>query len=323
MDKIKIVEINSEIGAGTRGASMGIDALKIASINQKSSFFTLFPKVEVKTENEVLFQENHFPHAKFIDAIYRTDVRVSKAIAQTLSQGFFPLVLAGDHSTAAGTLAGIKLHYPNKRLGVIWIDAHADLHTPYTTPSGNIHGMPLAIALHLDNRENQINTIDPQTSEYWKRIKEVGSSGSKIKAQDLVYIGVRDVEAQEQALIDQFGIKNFTVAELRKLGVEKVVQQSLDRLSGCDYIYVSFDVDSIDGQILSGTGTPVEDGLYPDEAKELNYLFIQEEKICAWEMVEINPTLDKYNNTAEIAFQILESSGRALHESRNPQSLKV
>ena len=147
MEAIKLIEVKSEIAAGTRGASLGIDALKTACLDKGSDFFAQFDSEEVENMNHMMFEyaeEDIDKTAKYIEGVYTMVKRVSRTISFALEDGTFPLVLAGDHSTAAGTIAGIKKAYPFKRLGVIWIDAHADLHSPYTTPSGNMHGMPLA-----------------------------------------------------------------------------------------------------------------------------------------------------------------------------------
>src|SRR5688500_18251905 len=147
MRNIKIIEVKSEIGAGTRGASLGVDALRIAALDFMSNFFVNFPAEVVETENHLLYEPVASPYAKRIKGIYARYERVAEAVSGTLNSGLFPVILAGDHSTAGGTIAGIKIAKPKSRLGVIWVDAHADLHTPYTSPSGNMHGMPLATAL--------------------------------------------------------------------------------------------------------------------------------------------------------------------------------
>ena len=151
MKNIKLIEVPSEIGAGTRGASLGIDAIKIAALDFMSSFFIHFPSEKIEVENHLLFEPIQSPYAKRIGGILTMYDRVSKAVNDTFKNNFFPLVISGDHSTAGGTIAGIKFAKPKSRLGVIWIDAHADLHTPYTTPSGNLHGMPLSASIGEDN----------------------------------------------------------------------------------------------------------------------------------------------------------------------------
>jgi arginase len=197
-------------------------------------------------------------------------------------------------------------------LGVIWIDAHADLHTPFTTPSGNMHGMPLAMTSQTDNRECQINEPSEETLMFWERIKNIGGNFPKINLEDIVFISVRDTESPEDFLIEKHGIKNFKTKEVRELGIQEVAKQSLEILKDCDQIYISFDVDSLDSSISVGTGTPVPDGLTVKEAIELNAELIKDKRVCCWEIVEVNPTLDTENTMAENAFEVLEVTTKSL-----------
>lgn len=315
MRNIKLVEVRSEIAAGTRGASLGIDALKIASLDKTSDFFTRFDPINVPDANNFLWKGNKHPHAKYIDGVYQVLKNVYSTIESLRLEKVFPIVLAGDHSTAAGTIMGIKAADPDKRLGVIWIDAHADLHTPYTTPSGNMHGMPLAMCIQTDNKDCQVNNPIPETVNYWEKIKKIGGDAPKILAEDIVFISVRDTETPEDHLIKKYGIKNFTTDEVRSLGISKVAEKALEILGKCDQIYISFDVDSLDSSISVGTGTPVPHGLTVKEALELNAELIKDKRVCCWEIVEVNPTLDTENTMAENAFDILEATTTSLVEN--------
>ncbi len=308
MRNIKIIEVRSEIGAGTRGASLGIDAVKIAALDFMSNLFVNFPSEIVENENRLLYEPIASPYAKRIQGVNTMFERVSKAVCDTVKSGLFPLVLAGDHSTSGATIAGLKMAKHKRRLGVVWIDAHADLHSPYTTPSGNMHGMPLAISLGEDNIDNQVHTPDAQTLEAWKKLKNIGKIEPKIEPEDIVFIALRDYEKEEEAIIKRNGIKVIPVAEIRRKGIENVVRQTFMHLSNCDDIYISFDVDSLDSSISRGTGTPVSNGLREREAEDLIASFMQHHKICCFEIAEINPTLDKENMMAEIAFNILQRS---------------
>ncbi|RZS97239.1 arginase [Cecembia calidifontis] len=315
MRDIKLVEVRSEIAAGTRGASLGIDALKIASLDKTSDFFTQFDPINVPDANSFLWKGNRHPHAKYIDGVYQVLENVYSTIESLRLEKKFPIVLAGDHSTAAGTIMGIKAANPEKRLGVIWIDAHADLHTPYTTPSGNMHGMPLAMCIQTDNIECQVNEPLEETILFWEKIKKIGGDFPKIKPEDIVFISVRDTEEPEDFLIKKYGIKNFTTEEVRALGVETVAKEALLILKDCDQIYISFDVDSLDSSISMGTGTPVPNGLSVEEALKLNAELIKDKRVCCWEIVEVNPTLDTENIMAENAFDILEATTKSLVEN--------
>lgn len=310
---IKLIEVKSEIGAGTRGASMGVDAIKIAALDFGSNFFKKFKAVEVQNENHLLLEPVVNDYAKRVKGIFALNERLANEIKKTLLKEEVPIVLAGDHSSALGTISGIKMAHPNKRIGVIWIDAHADLHTPYTTPSGNMHGMPIACVLGEDNKERQQNKPDDETIEYWEKLKALGGITPKINYNDLVYIALRDFEPQEEFLIKKNKVRVFNLQEIRKKAVERVAIESLNYLDHCDIIYVSFDVDSMDSRISSGTGTPVPNGITEKEAGNLIYYIMRSKKIVCFEMVEINPTLDKENLMAENAFEILQKATNQLN----------
>lgn len=312
MKEIKVVEVKSELGAGTRGASLGVDAIKIASVNAGSDLFTRFSRVIVPTDNSPLYIESKYTTAKRIKDILKVEKETCAVISDT-AKTHFPLVLAGDHSTGAGVIMGIKQTFPDKRIGVIWIDAHADLHTPYTTPSGNMHGMPLAMCLAEDNLEEKLNTPVEEVIRTWADIKLIGGQGAKMLAEDIVFIALRDTEKPEKALISKHGMKVFRVSDVAEKTPEAVIDESMEYLSGCDIVCVSFDVDSMDTSISVGTGTPVPNGLSIEQAKRLNAALIKNPKIASWEMVEVNPTLDTKNAMANAAFEVLE----AVVEARN------
>ena len=312
MKNIKLIEVPSEIGAGTRGASLGIDAIKIAALDFMSNFFVHFPSEKIETENQLLFEPIQSPYAKRIGGMLTMYDRVSKAVSDTFKNNFFPLVISGDHSTAGGTIAGIKFAKPKSRLGVIWIDAHADLHTPYTTPSGNLHGMPLSASIGEDNEESKVHDLDEKTKKEWNQLKNFGKISPKVLPEDIVFISLRDFEKEEKYLIDKHGMKVITTAEFRKKGVENVVRALTKLLNDCTDIYVSFDVDCLDSSISKGTGTPVSNGLREREAEDLVSKLMQNPKICCFEITEVNTTLDKENLMSEIAFNILQRSVNVL-----------
>ena len=312
MKNIKLIEAPSEIGAGTRGASMGVDAIKIAALDFMSNFFVHFPSEKIDAPNELLFEPIHSPYAKRIHGLLNMTEKISKAVSESIKSNFFPVVLSGDHSNALGTIAGIKLAKPKSKLGVIWIDAHADLHTPYTTPSGNMHGMPLAAAIAEDNKQASTHDLDEKTARQWEQLKSMGKVPQMVLPEDVVFISLRDYEKEEKALIEKHGIKVITTAEVRRIGAENVSRKVLRYLSDCSDIYVSFDVDSLDSSISKGTGTPVSNGLKEREAEDLISKFMQNRKICCFEITEVNPTLDKENLMAAIAFNILQRSVNVL-----------
>lgn len=301
----KVVEIRSEIGAGTRGASLGVDALKIASLHKDKSFFKMVPSIRVKDDNHLLYEPEVTRNAKWIRGLERMFKRSSKAIKKALGKDNRILVLSGDHGSAGGLIAGIRMAAPNKELGVIWIDAHADLHTPYTTPSGNLHGMPLATALAMDNLDMRRNNPSKDAIMHWEKLKLTGRMRPKIKPDHLVFLGLRDFEAEEQHIIDTHHIMHRSVLDIRKAGIEAICKATLEQLKDCGILYVSFDVDSLDPSVSQGTGTPVSDGFMPQEIIQLLTCFGSDPRTRVLEITEINPLLDNHNAMAETVFDIL------------------
>lgn len=313
-NNIKLIKNRSDIGAGTRGADMGIDAIEIAAINKGNDYFNRFDFEDVKTHNESIYNMVRNSFAKRIEDVYEQCTRVCKSVKKNLQSGFFPLVLSGDHSSALGTISGVKAAFPEKKLGVIWIDAHADLHSPYTSPSGNIHGMPVAAAIANDNMASQINEVGRATEKYWNAMKNMGVRGAKVSPEHLIYFGVRDTEEPEDSQIEKLGIKNYMVAEVRYRGLDVCVKEALDKLTDCGMIYISFDVDSMDCDMISyGTGTPVPKGFDQYEIIAIIQQIIRSKKVVCLEFVEINPLLDtKGNKMAETAFEVLDNVTQTL-----------
>ena len=309
MNPIKIIKNRSDIGAGTRGSDMGIDAIEIAAINLENNFFNKHSHIDIKTHNETIYNKTKNTFAKRINFVCQQCERLREEVKNELQKGFFPLILSGDHSSALGTLSGIQMANPKKVIGVIWLDAHADIHSPYSTPSGNIHGMPLAAALAFDNKEFSKNNVSRSTENNWLRMKNMGSKSPIIKPENLIYFGVRDTEKEEDQIIRLKKIKNFSVDEVRDLGLKRSINQALNRLISTDIIYISFDVDSLDCDLHSrGTGTPVSKGFITKEIISIIKSVKDTGKLVALEVCEINPLLDnKGNQMAESVFEVISS----------------
>ena len=326
MKKIKIIEVNAELGAGTRGSSLGIGALKVASWKKSNPFFRKYQSARVEADNQIISEETDTPFAKRIEQIYEVHESLRSEVYNSLISGnYFPVVLAGDHSSSAGSIAGVKMAHPNERIGVIWVDAHGDLHSPYTTPSGNVHGMPLAMVVNRDNMERKLNDPSDKTVKYWNLLKNSADIAPKVNAEDLVFFGLRDIEEPEKHMMNKEGIRNYSVEKIRNEGVESCVKQALEELKDCDKIYLSFDVDSMDPEIVSlGTGTPVENGLSPEEASAILTGIIKSGKVACFDMVEVNPTLDnKGNRMAEVGFDILTDVCSTIENVLQPSEINL
>lgn len=318
---IQLIKNRSDIGAGTRGSDLGIDALEIAAINSGNDYFNRHLYVDVPTRNETIYHKNTNTFAKRIEHVAEQCERVALAVSLSLQSGHLPIVLSGDHSSALGTISGIKAAFPEKKLGVIWIDAHADIHSPYTSPSGNIHGMPLAAALSEDNLTCQINHPETTTAHCWEQMKNIGIPGAKLHPQHLVYFGLRDFETAEASWLKKNQVPVFTVDQVRSKVITTCIAETKNQLQACDMVYISFDVDSMDcDQVSRGTGTPVPHGFRPEEVIEIIDGLIGCLPVVTLEVAEINPLLDnRCNKMAETAFEMLNQATLAM-ESRN-QSL--
>lgn len=305
--RLKIIKNRSDIGAGTRGSDLGIDALEIAAINRKNDFFNRHPFLDVPTHNETIYDKVNNTFAKRINFVAEQCERVSEVTRMVLQQQHFPLIISGDHSSALGSLAGIKSTFPEKTIGAIWIDAHADLHAPLSSPSGNIHGMPLAAALGHDNEQYAINSVDDATVESWNQMKALGGKAPKLKPEHLIYFGLRSTEEAEDLTIEEHQIRSYSVHEVRYRSVEVCIKEALAQLEDVDIIYITFDVDSLDCDLISkGTGTPESKGFDPEEVTQLLQGFFLSKKVGCLEVCEINPLLDeKGNKMAETAFDII------------------
>lgn len=312
--RVALVEVDCDLGAGIPGAGSGIDMLKQAAYRQQALRDVsdrLIEEIRGQARPVARAAEHGFetttPHARHIEAIAAVMGDAAELVASTLQRGQFPLVIAGDHSTAAASIAGIRRAHPDRRLGVVWIDAHADIHSPFTTPSGNMHGMPLAIASAHDNKTEAINNPDPNTCRLWNQLKDLNGTGqASIALEDLIYVAVRDTEGAEDATISSFSIPVISAEEVRQLGPERTAQRCLEKLAAVDLIYVSFDVDAMDSTICKGTGTPVPGGLWAEEARQLTRSLLADTRVCCWEICEINPHLDSLNTLAEVSLGIFQ-----------------
>jgi len=320
MKTIKLIKNRSDLGAGTRGSDMGVDAIEIAAINKNDDYFNCYSHEDITTENETIYDKVNNSFAKRIGSVLNVCKRLSYSVSKNLKLNHIPIILSGDHSSALGSISGIKAAFPKSTLGVVWIDAHADIHSPYTSPSGNIHGMPLSAALNDDNLDFKINDIVDDTDLHWEQMKNIGIKGAKVIHEHVIYFGVRDAEQPEEAAIKNNNMKNYTVAEMRYRGFNTCLQEAIEKLNNCDIIYISFDVDSMDCDLISkGTGTPVSKGFDQNEVENIIKAFVKTKKVVCFEVVEVNPTLDnRGNRMAETAFDVLKETTNAIqHELSN------
>jgi len=280
-----------DLGQMRRGVDMGPSAIRYAGVNERLQ--TLFDEVkdlgdiaigrpEVRVDKE--------SNLRNLDLIAEKTAKLAEKVDEVIQSGSFPLVLGGDHSIAIGTLAGVSRHYQN--LGVIWYDAHGDLNTAETSPSGNIHGMPLAVSIGLGH----------------PLLTNIGGFQPKVKPENIVLIGARSLDEGERALIKEKGIRVYTMHEIDRLGMTKVMEETIQYLKErTDGVHLSLDLDGLDPTDAPGVGTPVNGGISYRESHLAMEMLAESDIVTSAEFVEVNPILDEKNKTASVAVALMGS----------------
>ncbi|MCX7102783.1 MAG: arginase [Methylobacter sp.] len=298
-----IITVRYDTGARFRGSDQGVTAL--LDLSKKSGI-----SANLDMRDCIISFDGGFTsvYARNIEKVLHICEAVCLEVCESVLSGHIPILISGDHSSATGTIAGIKKAKPESRLGIIWIDAHADLHSPFTSYSGHMHGMTLAASLGVDNIASVLRNPDQITLDFWHCFKHIGGMSEKIKPSDIVYVTLRDLEKQEAHLIDKYGIRNITTKELRDTEEADIGTLILEHLNDCTDIYLSFDTDSLDGAISKGTGLPVDNGILPKEAETLIGMILKDPKVICFEITELNPKLDINHATTNMVYQILEKA---------------
>jgi arginase len=289
MAHIPILGVPMDLGAGRRGVDMGPSAIRLAKL--ADTLRNLGHTIDDLGNIEVAVAESvddvsGLPYANVIADACRKTYEGLKAVPQDA----FPIVLGGDHSISMGSVAGVA-KAADERVGLIWIDAHTDINTPKTSPSGNIHGMPVA---HL------LGDGDSRLLDIW-------GGGTVIRPEDIVYIGIRSVDEHERTILKELGIRVYTMKEIDKRGLGEIVEQTIMQLHHTKKVHVSFDADVLDPAVAPGVGTPVPGGLSYREAHLLMELLADAKIVTSLDLVEVNPILDIQNKTAQIVVEMTAS----------------
>jgi len=289
--KITIIGVPLDLGADRRGVDMGPAAIRYAGVVERLTGMGFEIKdsgdIQVNRPHAFTETENH----KYLDEVVDANSLLAEAVSREMADGRFPLVLGGDHAIALGTVAGVTSHVPN--LGVIWFDAHGDLNTGETSPSGNIHGMPLAASLGYGH----------------PRLVQIGGRTPKLKAENVVIIGARDLDAGERELIKRIGMKVYTMHEIDKLGMARVMEEAIAHVSkNTDGVHLSLDLDGLDPHDAPGVGTPVIGGISYREGHLAMEMLADADVLVSAEFVEVNPILDRENMTARVAVALMSSA---------------
>ncbi len=292
---IHIIGVPMDLGGGRRGVDMGPSAIRIAGLGARLR--ELGHKVidegdlTIKTQEEQRIKD---AKAKYLPEIARAVEVLAKKAEKIISHGHFPLVLGGDHSVAIGTVGGIASYCRKKRkkLGLLWVDAHGDINTPSTSPTGNIHGMPLAVLMGLGPRE----------------LTTVGGTLRRLDPQNVAILGLRSLDERERSNLRKTKVPVFTMEEIDKYGMHRIFNKALAKIGKVDYLHVSFDLDSVDPVYAPGVGTPVKGGLDYREAHLMMELLAESRMLTSLELVEVNPILDEHNKSAEFAVELVQSA---------------
>lgn len=288
MRPLQFINIFSEIGAGKLGTRQGVQQLweKVRAIYPHQRY------TEFSLDNDPTIYHNIKSEAKHIEKLASFfQQQVVPHLTQLFQSPEFPIILSGDHSNAMGTLSALCNAYPNKRIGVLWIDAHSDLHTPYTTPSGNLHGMSLAAVSRQDNLLSSVQIPASTIIDQWCKLKMLAPASGGIRPEDIFFLGLRSYEEPELNLIEQFNIPNISALQARELGFTRVLNSVRQHFDAVDLLYVSFDVDALEASLIPTTGTPEPEGFTYAEMKEILETVLSFQQLAVFEMTEFNPTL--------------------------------
>jgi arginase len=292
---IAIIGAPLDLGQGRRGVDMGPSAMRVANLNARvaSLGYTVEDLGNVPVEQAEASPEGH-PRAKYLPQIAATCQRLAVLVEQTLERGAVPLVLGGDHSVAIGTVSGVAdlLRRDNRRAGLIWLDAHADMNTPESSPSGNIHGMPLACIVGQGPAE----------------LTDLFGFRPKVAPANAVIVGLRDVDQTEKPHVRDFGVHVFTMREIDERGMRSVMEEALRLASeGTAGFHLSLDMDFVDPKDAPGVGTPVRGGATYREAHLAMEMICDSRRMLSMEVVEVNPVIDEVNRTADLAVELVMS----------------
>ncbi|MFD2923428.1 arginase [Halobacillus naozhouensis] len=290
--QLSIIGVPMDLGQMRRGVDMGPSAIRYAGIVERleNLKYTIEDLGDIDIKRPAQKDDNKLDNLRNLNEVAEGNHRLAETVDEVVGKGDFPLVLGGDHSIAMGSLAGIAKHYDN--LGVIWYDAHGDLNTGDSSPSGNIHGMPLAVSLGIGH-EKLTNILDYQP---------------KIKPENIVIIGARSLDEGERILIKEKGIKVYTMHEVDRMGMSEVVEETIEYLKErTDGVHLSLDLDGLDPEEAPGVGTPVMGGLSYRESHLAMEMLFQSKMITSAEFVEVNPILDEKNKTANMAVGLMGS----------------
>lgn len=294
---VAMVSVSIDLGAGRRGVDMGPSALRIAGLTEKveSLGYRVWEEGTVTAGGLETTHPGDEPQARFLPEIMDIGRHTAELVGRGLEEGRLPLIVGGDHSLSIGSVAAVARHYHarGESVGVIWVDAHADMNTPETSPSGNIHGMSLAVLMGRGHPS----------------LTGLVCTAPAVDPRNVTILGARSLDAGERALIAELGVRVFTMSEIDERGIGACMDEALERANhGTAGFHLSFDLDALDPREAPGVGTPVQGGLTYREGHLVCEKAARTEKLVSLELVELNPVLDDRNHTARLATGLLASA---------------
>jgi arginase len=291
LQPVAVIGAPLDLGAGRRGVDMGPSAIRYAGLEARVSELGRRVADWGNVESAVAEAADvGDERARFLEPVLRTCERIADLVRRAVEEGSVPLVLGGDHTVALGSLGGLASAYGAG--GVLWLDAHGDLNTPETTPSGNVHGMVLAAALGLAG----------------PTFEAAGWPVPSVDPARVALVGVRSLDEGERERVRELGAKVFTMSDVDRLGVERAVRESLSHVAGPGFVHVSLDMDVVDPEVAPGVGTPVRGGLSYREAHLVLELVSESGLVGSLDVVEVNPVFDRRNETATLAVELAASA---------------
>jgi arginase len=293
---VHVLGVPMDLGSGRRGVDMGPSAIRIAGLEARLRELghQVVDEGDIAIKNMEELKVGDV-RARYLGEIARAATVAARKIDRILTKGHFPLVLGGDHSIAVGTVSGIAAvcRRQGKKLGLLWVDAHGDINTPESSPSGNIHGMPVASLLGQGPAE----------------LTGIGGKGPKVDPANIALVGIRSLDEGEKRRLKATGVQVHTMSDIDRHGIHRVMKKALARVTdGTDYVHVSFDLDAVDPTVAPGVGTPVKGGLDYREAHLIMELLHDSGVMTSLEMVEVNPILDQGNASAAFAVELVQSA---------------
>ncbi len=290
--RARIFGIPMDLGQNRRGVDMGPSALRYANLQQKLEQlgYDVHDEGNVPVTEVEQIDDETTANARFLPQVTSVCQHTYDAISTCLQPGEFGIFLGGDHSISIGTVSAVVGAMPGE-VGVVWVDAHADMNTPQTSPSGNIHGMSVAVLLG-DGAESLVT---------------MGGAGAKLKPEHIAMVGIRDLDPEEREYVRQTGVTIYSMRDVDERGIAEIARRILNQFAHLQRLHISFDLDSCDPTLTPGVGTPVRGGLRYREAHLLMEIFADSGKVHTMDVVEVNPILDVGNSTAEIAVEMVLS----------------